>query len=324
MEVNTIDNRMKALGKKYRELERESTAVIWSELINVIDQYLSGCQSSAFESFYKLFLTNVDSLRTDTIENESCLYRMRLGKNGYEEFTSNEEMFHIPFQYNHIVANERFSMSGFPSLYLGSSVYVCWEEMRRPDIDYVNIALYKTKQTLKVIDLVQKEHYHFTKECFTDCLVLACSLPVIYSEAPFKPEYIIPQMLLQSIIRYNLTCNVDNKILGIKYTSTHIGDSKLWINFPAKKKNKQLFYNYVFPAFGRKETGLSEELEDTFLFWNCITYNKLKLMNPDFQSDRTDVYGRSVFGKIEHKLKNMPLSGMLLYDPDNPVGAHTL
>ena len=134
MEVNTIDNRMKALGKKYRELERESTAVIWSELINVIDQYLSGCQSSAFETFYELFLKNVDSLRTDTIENESCLYRMRLGKNGYEEFTSNEEMFHIPFQYNHIVANERFSMSGFPSLYLGSSVYVCWEEMRCPDL----------------------------------------------------------------------------------------------------------------------------------------------------------------------------------------------
>ena len=76
---------MKALGKKYRELERASTAVIWSELINVIDQYLSGCQSSAFETFYELFLNNVDSLRTDTIENESCLYRMRLGKNGYEE-----------------------------------------------------------------------------------------------------------------------------------------------------------------------------------------------------------------------------------------------
>lgn len=29
MEVNTIDNRMKALGKKYRVLERASTAVIW-------------------------------------------------------------------------------------------------------------------------------------------------------------------------------------------------------------------------------------------------------------------------------------------------------
>ena len=32
MEVNTIDNRMKALGKKYRELERASTAVIWSPI----------------------------------------------------------------------------------------------------------------------------------------------------------------------------------------------------------------------------------------------------------------------------------------------------
>ena len=31
MEVNTIDNRMKSLGKKYRALERASTAVIWSE-----------------------------------------------------------------------------------------------------------------------------------------------------------------------------------------------------------------------------------------------------------------------------------------------------
>ena len=31
MEVNTIDHRMKALGKKYRELGRASTAVIWSE-----------------------------------------------------------------------------------------------------------------------------------------------------------------------------------------------------------------------------------------------------------------------------------------------------
>ena len=73
MEVNTIGNRMNALGKKYRELERESTAVIWSELINVIDQYLSGCQSSAFETFYELFLKNVDSLRTDTIENEKYI-----------------------------------------------------------------------------------------------------------------------------------------------------------------------------------------------------------------------------------------------------------
>ena len=41
-------------------------------------------------------------------------------------------------------------------------------------------------------------------------------------------------------------------------------------------------------------------------------------MNPDLQSDKSDIYGRSIFGKIEYKLQNMIPSGMLTYDPSNP------
>ena len=323
MELQTIDSRMRTLTKRYRELDRGNTSKIWNELIRVIDQYLSGCQADAFETFYALFIKNVESLRLGTIPDGCSLYRMRVGKNGYEEFTSNEEMSHIPFQFNHKVGNERYSMSGFPSLYLGSSVYVCWEEMRRPDIDYANFALFKTTTTIKVVDLANKEHYHFTGEKFADCLVLACSFPVQFPNDPFKPEYIIPQMLLQCLVRYNRDNKNGEKIAGIKYSSTHIKDSKLWINYPENRKNKQLFYNYVFPAFDRKETGLSTELNTIFQFWNSITYNKLKLMNPDLQSDKSDIYGRSIFGKIEYKLQNMPLSGMFTYDPSNPVGALT-
>lgn len=323
MEVKTIDNRMKVLTKKHRELERESISKIWNELIHVIILYLSGCQADAFETFYALFLKNFDSLRLGTISKDSCLYRMRVGKNGYEEFTSNEEMSHIPFQLNHKVGNERYSMSGFPSLYLGSSVYVCWEEMRRPDIDYANIALFKTKTDIKVIDLSNRDHYHFTDEKFADCLVIACSIPVQFPDDPFKPEYIIPQMLLQSLVRYNKDSKNEKRIAGIKYSSTHVKDSKLWINYPENRINRQLFYNYVFPAFDRKEMGLSAELNTIFQFWNSITYNKLKLMNPDLQSDKADIYGCSIFGKIEYKLRNMPLSGMFTYDPSNPVGKLT-
>ena len=323
MEVQTIDSRMRALTKRFRELDRTSTSKIWNEFIRVIDQYLSGCQADAFETFYALFIKNVESLRLGTMPDGCSLYRMRVGKNGYEEFTSNEEMSHIPFQFNHKVGNERYSMSGFPSLYLGSSVYVCWEEMRRPNIDYANFALFKTTTTIKVVDLANKEHYHFTGEKFTDCLVLACSFPVQFPNDPFKPEYIIPQMLLQSLVRYNRDNKNGEKIAGIKYSSTHIIDSKFWINYPENRKNRQLFYNYVFPAFDRKETGSSTELNTIFQFWNSITYNKLKLMNPDLQSDKSDIYGRSIFGKIEYKLQNMILSGMLTYDSSNPVGALT-
>lgn len=320
MNMETIDSRMSSLTKKHRELEKTNISIIWNELIRVIDQYLSGCQADAFETFYALFIKNVESLRLETIQKDSFFYRMRVGKNGYEEFTSNEEMSHIPFQFNHKVGNERYSMSGFPSLYLGSSVYVCWEEMRRPDIDYANFALFKTTTPVKVVDLSNKEHYHFTGEKFADCLVLACSIPVQFPDDPFKPEYIIPQMLLQSLVRYNRDNKNGEKIMGIMYSSTHIKDSKLWINYPENRINRKLFYNYVFPAFDRKETGLSSELNTIFQFWNSITYNKLKLMNPDLQSDKSDIYGCSVFGKIEYKLQNMYPSGMLFYDPSNPKG----
>ena len=219
MEVQTIDSRMKALTKRYRELDRGNSSKIWNELIHVIILYLSGCQADAFETFYNLFIKNAESLRIGTIQEDGSLYRIRIGKNGYEEFTTNEEMSHIPFQFNHKVGNERYSMSGFPSLYLGSSVYVCWEEMRRPDIDYANFALFKTANTVQVIDLSNKEHYHFTNEKFADCLVLACSLPVQFPDAPFKPEYIIPQMLLQSLVRYNRDNKNEEKIAGIKYNT---------------------------------------------------------------------------------------------------------
>lgn len=323
MEAKTIDCRMRDLTKRYRELNRGNLSIIWNELIGVINQYLSGCQAEAFETFYNLFKENVESLRLETIQKETPLYRMRVGNNGYEEFTSQEEMFHIPFQLNHKVGNERYSMSGFPSLYLGSSVYVCWEEMRRPDIDYANFALFKTITSVKVVDLSKKDHYHFTSERFADCLELACSIPVQFPNDPFKPEYIIPQLLLQSLIRYNRDIDNGEKLEGIKYTSTHINDSKLWINYPKNRKKRKMFFNYVFPAFSRKETGLSAELTNIFQFCNSITYNKLRLMNPDLLSDKTDNYGQSIFGKIEYMLNKTEISGMLTFDHDNPVGALT-
>ena len=102
-------------------------------------------------------------------------------------------MGHIPFEMNYLVGNERYSMSGITSLYLGFSLYNCWEELHRPHFEYASCALYKAQEEFSVLDLTEQEHYHFAGECFSDCLTLACSLPVSHPNAPFKPEYIIPQ-----------------------------------------------------------------------------------------------------------------------------------
>ena len=152
---------------------------------------------------------------------------------------------------------------------------------------------------------------------------MACSLQVSHPTAPFKSEYIIPQILLQSLVRYNKE-NVGSRILGIKYTSIHVKDKSLWVSFPENKKNKKLFFNYVFPAFDRKPNGTSDRLNKLFQFWNSITYNKVKLMTPDYKvNSPNNRYQESMFGIMEDRLKNMSLYGMLLYDSDCSKGALT-
>lgn len=321
---DTIDERMQMIAKRVHALQRTSNARIWNVLIDVIKMYLSGSQSDAFQNFYSLFSDNISSIRFSCLKKDANLYRMRTGKNGYEEFNTKEEMFHIPFEYNHLVRNERYSISGFPSLYFGSSVYVCWEEMRRPELDYTNIALFKPVENIKVLDLSNPNFLHFTNERFSDCLVLACSMLVKEPSAPFKPEYIIPQMLLQSLVKYNQE-NKNGRIEGIKYTSTHIKDNSLWIDFPANRNNKDLFVNYVFPAFDRKEKGISCRLDGLFQFNQCITYNKMRLMYPNYEYDINDTsYNRSVFGKMEQLLQFLAVKGKLFYDKSNPIGALNL
>ena len=55
------------------------------------------------------------------------LYRMRISK----ETLSKEKMFHVPFNMREKVSSARFSIPGFPCLYLGTSLEVCWNEIKR-------------------------------------------------------------------------------------------------------------------------------------------------------------------------------------------------
>lgn len=318
----TIEDRMKALAKKHSGLRKGKGAEIWKELTSIVCSFQSGQLAHAFSSFYALLCSHLEEMRTYEIAKDSCLYRMRKGTNDLEEYTSEYEMSHIPFELNHLVSNERFSISGFPSLYMGSSVYACWEELHRPPFDFASVALFKTRQEIQVIDLSEQEHYHFTNEVFSDCLTLACSLPVTYPDAPFKPEYIIPQLLMQSLVQY-MHDRKENNLWGIRYTSTHVKDGNLWIQFPRNKRNRKLFYNFVFPAFDRKPIGLSDSISNLFCFWNATTYNKIRLMRTDFLT-ANNAKRKTAFELVEEFLINMPLSGMLPYDGTNPRGALTL
>lgn len=61
-------------------------------------------------------------------------------------------MFHIPFELRGKAATQRYSIPGLPSLYLGSSCYICWEELHRPDLNTVNSTRLKKDNNVKYLD----------------------------------------------------------------------------------------------------------------------------------------------------------------------------
>lgn len=234
----------------------------------------------------------------------------------------NEEMFHIPFEKNYLIKNERFSISGFPSFYLGKSAYVCWEEMGRPDFDHANVAVYMNREDCTVIDLcmpMQIEDIMGT--LFTLPMILCSSLPVLHPEKEFRPEYIIPQLLMQCLVRYNK--ERDNAIDGIKYDSIHKYDGKSFYDY-REKGMASIYENYVFPARQINDEGHCPFLSELFILGYSDCFARYELEEYDSTKSHEDYlgtkYGRSKFYAMESHLFQKVKDSILQFDSRNPVG----
>lgn len=119
---------------------------ICDSIIEVIRKVESGNRSSAFDQLYELYFgkDNGICLNICDIKAGTSFYRMRSADN-YTQYTKNteDEMYHIPFNKRYLIGNERYSLTGFPTFYLSSSIYSCWEECNRCNLDFSNVALFK-------------------------------------------------------------------------------------------------------------------------------------------------------------------------------------
>lgn len=59
---------------------------------------------------------------------ELSFFKARIGNANF----SKKDMLHIPFNKRELIKTQRFSISGVPCLYLGTTSYVCWLEMNKP------------------------------------------------------------------------------------------------------------------------------------------------------------------------------------------------
>ena len=162
-----------------------------------------------------------------------------------------KDIFHVPFHLRHRVNTQRYSISGWPSLYLGASLMVCWEEVGRPAFHKLAVACFDAEKTLNILDFAYRpsvvidlyeptddsEAYfvHSYMASYLICwpLLAACSISAHHRGSPFVEEYIVPQLLLQWLRDESL------KIDGIRYFSMRVNQTS---------KAPRLGVNYVFPV----------------------------------------------------------------------------
>jgi hypothetical protein len=256
-------------------------------IISAVNKYFEGYPDKAYNKLdsgllnVRHFIQNLTRDLT-TPDVQTKYYRMR---NSDKTYYIRDEMFHIPFEKRKNVKMQRYSISGLPCLYLGSSLYICWEELERPRITDIQVCRLIPTDTLRIlhfglppchINNTFKKMYIFETfliyaESFFILwpLFAACSILVNDSEKIFKEEYIIPQLLLQWV-----TQNKD--IDGIRYFSVGINE------YP---RNSFLYQNYVFPVKPLASTGvpifkgLCPHLKSKFSITNTLSHQIAKTLN---------------------------------------------
>lgn len=289
-------------------------------ILNTLKIYLDGKPAQAYETFSNTMDERLKKykkmLSTKEFNEGESFYRLRKSEGNYA-FTTHE-MFHVPFELRGTLNTQRYSIPGFPSLYLGKTIYVAWEELKRPMLENFQAVRLRSTKKITYLDLtvndwgtnnMNKDAY---KYFMTWPLIAACSIQVKNTEHTFKQEYIIPQLLLQWIRNTNV-------LDAIIYQSTHI---KIDTLTPIKD-----MYNIVIPVKGIQEVGycndlmkmftmtetVSKQLIDVssggaqFIYMNNeLLYLDNKLPTIEFIKGQKFPYSYSVLGKMEYQLDIMP------------------
>jgi hypothetical protein len=271
-------------------------------LLLTIESYLQGHLPSAYKSFEKAMETFKPFLLLDNNGGMAKEYlfarpyfRARIGT---KKFTKGE-MFHVPFSKRAYANTHRFSIPGLPCLYLSNCIYTCWEELDRPDFASLQVAQFRQiNLDLKILNLsltperLQKQLMAFpvsrfnANEPYHDLsisllvnwpLIMASSLQVSEPNAPFKQEYIIPQLLMQWVMEQS---DVD----GIQYFSNK--------SISHNRNDFSKFINYVFPPKKMDQYEYCEDLCKSFILTQPVTFKFIQAQDPN----------ESYMGNINYKV----------------------
>ena len=243
-----LKSKLKCYQKTLKELDLKDQPKDWEAIctrvvqlcdgINrAVESEYRGIRHSAYSAIknqldgYKTQRTTIEGLFVNTkkIVIGSVAYRMRKVDLEEQHNLKRHDMFHIPLNKRGIVHTQRYSVPGYPCLYLAHTVYGCWEEMGRPDFGTVMVSKFVSQQDFNVLDLriPSKEQWERDDDmirCVKSFpLIIASMVQVKNTKDFYKPEYLIPQLLTEWVISHNRESGKTGakEIIGIAYTSAH-------------------------------------------------------------------------------------------------------
>lgn len=309
---------------KYLKTLRGRVENIQQCLQKTLEEYLSGDIKTAYDIFDEVMskeatitqLNHISILLKDICNDNKPLYRVRKSETSLVE---HDEIFHIPFSKRYLVNAQRYSVAGQPCLYLGTSLYVCWQEMGKPDFDKLYISSFITNDTNSKILNFASPHlslpikkpendslYFSTNRTKASYLIfwpllIACNYLKSKENSSFTSEYIIPNLLMQWIGR-----RVKSPIAGIAYYSTKM----------PKSRNSKHSINVVLPPKASYKQSIQYEfcpkLSSYFEFTPPMSWQVLKTL--DYQSHF--IMSNEQSTAINYLKKKEKLSGIANFEED--------
>lgn len=246
-------------------------------------------------------------------------YRLRSKKDHAEL----NDLFHVPFELRHIINSNRYSLPGYPTLYLSNSVYVAYHEIGAPDYDNLYVSKFGytgfPNNTETLLDMTNKPMSYFPECQFKFLarwiLTMSCSVKVGYPDSSFKPEYVIPQIIFQWV-KNNVNIGDNKKVIGVSYSSTKIQDYKAGFY--------GFFYNTAIPIQHSNESGYCDFLSKQFCLTKPVSFQEILKSNSkvelqdqvktvEIKGDPVE-YIKTDFGKIEQVLTEPKYSDLFYVD----------
>lgn len=241
-----LKNKLKYYNELLEDLNHVDQPENWELVCTRVDQLIKGInraveseyrgiRHSAYRSIknqldgYKTKKNEIKGLSFNTLKIpiNSAAYRMRKVDLEDQHKLKRKDLFHIPLDMKGCVHTQRYSVPGYPCLYLAHTIYGCWEEMGRPDFGTVTVSKLVSQQEFNVLDLRLPSKKQW-EEDMVRCIqffpfIIASMVQVKNSKDFYKPEYLIPQLLTEWIISRNGEKGQtrQEEIIGIAYTSAH-------------------------------------------------------------------------------------------------------